>query len=146
MFRYSFVFCCSLRNHFARNSYEQLESLKCSRGRAERCSSAFCQHNSRGRDSQFYFSVTSSNRLPFRFDSRRTSRLNEETLKLPQRVRRSAVLLSYPYAMRYGRVGPVLPIGLLNHNSFFFLSLSRVTVTKFRYSPTEAVCSSWTTI
>ena len=31
------------------------------------------------------------------------------------------MLLSHPNAMRYGRVGPVLPIGLLNHNLSFFL-------------------------
>ena len=34
-------------------------------------------------------------------------------------MRRNAVLLSHPYATRYGRVGPVLPIGLLNHNLSF---------------------------
>ena len=31
------------------------------------------------------------------------------------------MLLSHPYVTQYGRVGPVLPIGLLNHNLSFFL-------------------------
>ena len=41
---------------------------------------------------------------------------------------------SHPYATRYGRVGPVLPIGLLNHNLSFFLFLLFGIPTRYRTS------------
>ena len=57
-------------------------------------------------------------------------------------MRRRAVLLSHPYAMRYGRVGPVLPIGLLNHNLSFSFCTRMVRGTPREYLPrgTSVVC------